>query len=217
MWILGSNIAKSFSVVLQPLLMPLYSVALLFVYTNFYVMYNGQVLAFLFPVVLLTFVIPGAFIVILKNMRYIKDYNLSNRFDRTLPYLIFIVSNISLIYFFSKVQVPFWFLGLIISPGLIALVALIINFFWKISVHMLGIGGLIGSVISICFNIRGSNPYGLFIMLFILAGCLGVSRLYLRANSAAQVYIGFIIGFAIAYLATSGLLFFLIPMSLIIN
>lgn len=69
---------------------------------------------------------------------------------------------------------------------------------------MLGIGGLIGGILSVCFNVKGSNPMLLFAILFVLAGLLGVCRLYLRANSAAQVYVGFIIGFVLAYASVFG-------------
>lgn len=198
MFVLGKKLSQIVSIILQPMLMPLYSVALLFLYTNFYQIYHGQVTAFILPVALLSFIIPVAFIVILKNMKFIKDYNLSFQSDRTLPFFIFIVANISLIYFFYQARLPYWFLGLIATPGLIALFGMIVNFFWKISIHMLGIGGLIGGVFSICFNV-GANPIGLFMILFILAGLLGVSRLYLKRNTASQVYVGFILGLVLGF------------------
>ena len=65
---------------------------------------------------------------------------------------------------------------------------------------MMGIGGLIGCTLSVCYNIKGLNPFVLFIILFILAGCLGVSRLVLKRHTPAQVYIGFLVGFVISYL-----------------
>ena len=201
MFILGEKIAKIVSVILQPLFMPLYSVALLFLYTNFYQIYHGQIFIFLLPVVLLSLVIPTLFIFVLKSLKYIRDFNLPLPSDRTLPFFIYIIADISLVYFFYNVQLPFWFLGLVAAPGIIALFGMIINFFWKISVHMLGIGGLVGGVLSICFNVKGANPSGLFIVLFVLAGFLGVSRLYLRRSTAAQVYVGFLLGFVIAFLS----------------
>lgn len=204
MWRIGQNIARVFSAVFQPLLMPFYSLALLAVYTNFYNLYTGQILRFLIPTLLFTFFVPALFIFVLKKMRYIRDYNLEYAPDRALPYLIFIISNISLTLFFYNSNVFFWTLGLIAAPVFIALFGMIINFFWKISAHMLGIGGLIGGVLSVCFNVKGSNPMVLFAALFVVGGLLGVCRLYLRANSAAQVYVGFLIGFVLAYASVFG-------------
>lgn len=188
----------------QPLLMPLYSIALLVLYTNFYDLYPGQMFKFLLPTVIFTFIIPSFFIFVLKKMRYIRDYALAYAPDRSLPYMIFIISNISLTLFFYNSHVFYWTLGLIAAPAIIGLVGLIINFFWKISAHMLGIGGLVGGVFSVCFNVKGTNPIALFAILLILSGLLGVCRLYLRGSSASQVYVGFILGFVLAYASVFG-------------
>lgn len=199
MWRIGQNIARLFSAIFQPLLIPFYSLALLAVYTSLYQMYAGQILRFLVPTLLFTFFVPSLFIFVLKKMRYIRDYNLEYKPDRTLPYMIFIISNISLTLFFYNSHVPFWTLGLIAAPVFIAFTGMVINFFWKISAHMLGVGGLIGGVIAVCFNNKGYTPMVFLAIMFILAGLLAVCRLYLRANSAAQVYVGFIIGFVLAF------------------
>lgn len=196
----GRFISKTISFIFQPLLMPLYSVALLFIYTNFYDLYTGQILRFLIPVFLFSFLLPALFLVILWRLRYINNLDSIEQEERLFPYLIFFTSNLSLLYFFYTAGVHFWFLGLLAASAVIAFVAFIINFFWKISNHMLGIGGLTGGVISVCFNVNQSNPWILFIILFFISGCLGVSRLYLEKNTPAQLYAGFIIGFLLAFI-----------------
>lgn len=195
----GAVIAKVFSAVLQPLLMPLYSVALLGVYTNFYQVYVGQVFRFLLPVFTFSFVFPVMFIFFLWRLGYIRDFQLKERSERIFPYVVFIVANLSLTYFFYSAGVYIWFLALVSAPAVIALAGLIINFFFKISAHMLGIGGLTGVVLSVCFNVKGINPLLLILILFLLAGCLGVSRLYLRRSKPLEVYLGFFVGFVLAY------------------
>jgi len=195
----GTTLAKVISAVLQPLLMPLYSIALLFVYTNFYHVYAGQVFRFLLPVFTFTFLFPVMFIFFLWRLGYIKDFGLTEKNERFFPYIVFIVANLSLTYFFFSAGLYIWFLALVLAPAIIALVGLIINFFCKISAHMMGIGGLIGGVLSVCFNVKGVNPVLLIIILFALAGCLGVSRLYLRKSRPVEVYLGFFVGFLLAY------------------
>lgn len=199
MWRIGLNLAKIYSFILQPFLMPLYSLALLFVYTNFFNLYIGQALQFLLPVFVFTFIIPSLFTIVLVKMKYVRDLFLSDRIERILPYLIFLASNLSLTFFFYKSHVFFWFLGLIAAPVLISFVGLIINFYWKISSHMLGVGGVIGTVLSVSFHVKGTSPVFLFAILFVLAGFLGVCRLYLKASSAAQVYVGFLLGGLLGY------------------
>ena len=64
----------------------------------------------------------------------------------------------------------------------------------------MAIGGMIGCILSVCYNIKGLNLPVLFMILFILAGCLGVSRLMLNKSTPAQVYVGFLVGSVVSYL-----------------
>lgn len=196
----GTAIAKMFSAVLQPLLMPLYSVALLSVYTNFYHVFAGQALRFVLPVFTFTFLFPCMFMFFLWRLGYIRDFNLTDKNERVFPYIVFIVANLSLTYFFFSAGVYIWFIALVLAPSVIALAGLIINFFCRISAHMMGIGGLIGGVLSVSFNVKGANPILLMIILFLLAGCLGVSRLYLQKDKPIEVYLGFLVGLILAYI-----------------
>ncbi|NDW18985.1 hypothetical protein D0T53_08685 [Dysgonomonas sp. 216] len=200
----GNFLANVFSIILHPFLMPFYSVLLLFMYTNFIGAFSKQVFSFLFPILLFSGIIPALFILVLKKARMIKDYALSNRFERFIPYLMSCFANGTMLYYFYSSHIYYWFLGVIAAPLTVSLAGFLINIFTKVSVHMLGIGGLLGVTLSVCYNVKSLNPFLLFIILFILAGCLAVSRLYLRQNSACQVYGGFIVGFAVSFLTVWG-------------
>ena len=79
--------------------------------------------------------------------------------------------------------------------GIFALaITTLINFKWKISAHMVGIGGLAGTFVGLQFY-TGINQMHYILPGFILAGLLGVARLLLNAHSPAQVYAGFLLGF----------------------
>ncbi|MFV0469485.1 MAG: phosphatase PAP2 family protein [Dysgonomonas sp.] len=195
----GHIIAQIFSVVFQPLFMSFYGVLLLFYYTNFFFFYANMTWFILGTVLLFTCLIPMLFILSLRMSGVVKDYTLSEKKERHLPYIICLLSNIALVVYLYNVNLQIWFLGLLAAPVLVLLIGFIVNFFWKISAHMLGIGGLIGGLMSVCVNVNKQNPFLLFMLLFILAGCLGVSRLYLKRHTPAQVYIGFGAGFLAAY------------------
>lgn len=197
---IANIIARIISIVFQPLLIPFYSLLLLSLYTDLFSLYRYGIRSFLLPVIILTFIIPSMFILILKTTGYIKDITLSRAKDRILPYLIFIVSNISLVYIFTKINVPLWFIGFLSVPLFIALYGFITNFFFKISVQMLALGAAIGTVIFISFVLEGINPYGLLILLFLLSGCVAVCDLYLERATPTQIYIGFISGLVFSYL-----------------
>ena len=187
------------SSVFQPLLMPMYSVALLFVYTHFKFIYANQFLTFLIPTVLFTFLIPGVLIYIMLRLGMISDLTLLKRRDRFAPYAVTMLCFGFLIYYFYNLGLPLWFLMMLVAPIITMVLASIITLWWKISAHMFGVSSLIGGVMSISYFVEKSNPYFLFILLFVIAGLVGVSRLILRRHTPNQVYAGFLLGFIVSF------------------
>lgn len=196
----GNSIAKTVSFILQPYLITFYCVVLLYTYTSFFEIYTKSGCIILISVLLFSFIMPSIFSVLLKRLGYISEYAINKREERILPYMMTIFSNGMLIYYFYTLHLHFWFLGLIAAPTVALFIGFIVNFFWKISTHMLGMGSLIGSAFAVCCLVKGINPFIIFIILFILAGCLGVSQLYLKRNSPSQVYAGFVIGLIISFI-----------------
>lgn len=202
---IGKIPAQTFSYALHPLLMTFYCVGLLFTYTTFYEIYYRSIFIILFTIIIFSVVIPCTFVILLKKLGFIEKISSITRREKVLPYFMVVFSNCMMIYYFYyTANMSFWFLGLLAAPTLSLLIGAIINLFWKISAHMIGMGSLIGSTFSICANVKGLNPFVLFIILFILAGCLGVSRLYLKQNTPAQVYAGFILGITVSFLTVWG-------------
>jgi hypothetical protein len=74
----------------------------------------------------------------------------------------------------------------------IILIASIISKYWKVSLHMLGIGGLFGILISL--NILFGGMEEIMVLTLLLAGVLGISRINEKAHSYMQIYVGFIVG-----------------------
>lgn len=193
--------ARIISVLLHPLFMGIYGVALLFIYTDFKYVFANQFSKFMIPVAVFSCLIPAASIFLFKRTGYISDYSLSRKEERFLPFLVTFLSYSVLFFYFFKAGLYTWFLATLLVPLILLIVCSIINLRWKISAHMAGIGGLLGCVFSVCYNIKGQNPYILFIILIILVGALGVSRIILQRHTPAQVYIGFLVGLVISYFA----------------
>lgn len=196
-----SLVARIISIVLHPIFMAIYGVGLLFVYTDFKYIFGNQISKFMIPVIIFSCLIPTFGIYLFKRTGYIYDFALSRREDRFLPFLVTFLSYSLLFFYFYRAGLYSWFLGALAAPLILLILASIINSYWKISAHMVGIGGLLGTVFSVSYNIKEQNPYGLFIILIILVGVLGVSRLILRRHTPAQVYAGFLLGLAVSYFA----------------
>lgn len=194
-------LARIISLVLHPIFMAIYGVGLLFVYTDFKYIFGNQISKFMIPVAIFSCLIPMFGIYLFKRTGYIYDFALSRKEDRFLPFLVTFLSYCLLFFYFYKAGLYSWFLGALAAPLILLILSAIINSYWKISAHMAGAGGLLGTVFSVSYNIKELNPYGLFIILIILVGALGVSRLILRRHTPAQVYAGFVLGLVVSYVA----------------
>ena len=152
-------------------------------------------------VFLMTAVVPAIFIFLLVKYGNAGDYALTNRRVRTLPYLLYVASIVACAFFLLRMLLPFWLVVILFGTAAVMLIAMGINFRWKISAHMIGIGVLIGGIMGIA-QIYALNPWRGFIIGFLIAGCLGTSRLILQRHTPAQVYAGFGLGFTGIYISS---------------
>ena len=195
-----TNISRLISTVFQPLFMPILGVLLLFTYTSFGVTHKQYFWQVVIPAAVFSFALPAILIYLLYRLKVVSDLSLSIRRERFFPYIITLVSYSIMIFIYSKMQMPRWFVMLMAAMVLIMAVAILVTLMWKISAHMIGIGGLIGGAMSVSYFVERTNPYFMFIGLFILAGLVGTSRLILKRHTLPQVIAGFVLGFAGSFL-----------------
>ena len=82
------------------------------------------------------------------------------------------------------------------------MISTIITYFWKISVHAIGISGIIGVLTRIAFSVQ-SIELLIFLMIgLILSGFVMSARLSLNAHTPKQIYMGFLVGFLISFIAS---------------
>lgn len=144
-----------------------------------------------------TFVVPVLMISLFRVLKIIPSTDFENPKDRVIP--IFIVAICYLACYMSLKQIGLSYLinKFILAAFFCVMVAFVINFFWKISLHMTGMGGIIA--ILTVLNLSGFAKLPVTILLFIiLAGLLGSARLYLGHHNIAQVGVGFAVGFIVA-------------------
>ncbi|MDD4778253.1 MAG: phosphatase PAP2 family protein [Fermentimonas sp.] len=194
------SISHVISTVFQPLLMPAYSVLLLFAYTYFGAIYSHRFWHIFTPVLFFSFVVPAILIYMLFKFGVISDLSLKVRKERIYPYLITLISYSAMMVYYYRMNMPNWFMMIMASSIAIMIIAILITFVWKISAHMFGIGGLTGGAMAVCYFVERSNPYMMFMGLFILAGLIGTSRLILKRHTLSQVIAGFLLGFCVSFL-----------------
>ncbi|MDD4514240.1 hypothetical protein [Massilibacteroides sp.] len=193
--------ANIVSTVFHPLLMITYGMVLTLLYTYLAIYPVNMKLIMIGGAFACTTVIPGLFILLLKYSGSISDLELTDRRERVLPFLIMIFSVLVFVFFIRRMQVPFWLIGLLIGVAAALLLSLLVNFYWKISIHGVGIGGLIGAVMGIA-RIHMMNAYWLFIILILTAGLVATARIILNKHTPMQMYAGICLGFICTFVAS---------------
>lgn len=194
---MNNTFAKTLSILFHPLLMPLLGVMFIF-YSGSYVSYlPGDVKRIILLVIgANTLGLPLMMMPLFIHFGVIKSFAMESNKERILPLTFTLIPYVLSVYFLIKLPIPFVIAAFLLGASLIIASCLIISYWWKISIHLVGIGGMVGFIIA--FSVRLYTdvlPY-LLIAIFI-AGLLASARLYSKAHKPSQVYTGFGLGFLI--------------------
>ncbi|MFU8844031.1 MAG: hypothetical protein ACNA7V_09520 [Bacteroidales bacterium] len=195
-----SKLAKFFSIVFQPLLIPTYSLLILFNLNNhiaFGIPVNARQMI-LGMVFITTFLLPAIFLVFLYKRGIIKTLQMDSREERIFPMIITGIFYLTTYYIIRKFQLDSIYIRLFLGSVVTVLGALIISLYWKISMHMMGIGGLAGALAGVAQSLNIDMTTWIIIALFC-SGLTGFARLRLNAHTPGQVYAGFLSGFLILF------------------
>ncbi|MFP4064168.1 MAG: hypothetical protein ACLFS0_01525 [Bacteroidales bacterium] len=194
-------IARGISALFNPLIIPTLAIFILF-QLNTYVSFSVTVEArrFIMAMVFVnTGLAPIVAILVLKRLGYITDLFLYDSRERIFPLLFSAVMFFMTYYLLRQLTLPSPIYFYLMGASLLALLTLLISFLWKISIHMVSLGGLTGMLIvtSILLNVDVSR---LIIAAFLVSGVTGAARIHLRAHSPSQVYAGYLLGLLVLLL-----------------
>lgn len=119
-----------------------------------------------------------------------------------MPFITNLVLILLAAFMIYKLKLPRVFFLLSLGAAAAVAVAVIVNIKWKISIHMIGIGGLIGTFFGLSAFLLVDLRM-MIIVFLLIAGLLGTARLTLGAHRPAQIYVGFLAGFLCEYLLLS--------------
>jgi len=146
-----------------------------------------------------TVLVPLLFLKFLKHFKLIENFQIPSVSDRKLPLLFFLLVSFTATKILSSYRIlpdlTIMFIG-ITFISLIAYFSISLKF--KISLHAISIGGVIGVILALSKLYR-MNLIFLISILFLIAGIIITSRLKLRAHSNLEVYLGFLIGIILQY------------------
>ncbi len=146
-----------------------------------------------------TVLFPLLSIFIMLRRGMINSLNMESRQERIFPFITTAIFYYLTYYLLSRIQISYIFHVLILGSTLLIITTLFINFFWKISIHMVAIGGVLGTFLGLSALAILNIPQFILLLIFI-SGVIGFSRIKLNAHNPAQVYTGFLTGTLIMFL-----------------
>lgn len=190
------SIAQLFSYLFHPLFIPVYVTWFLaFVHPSYFSGFNDggkkRVLVLIF---INTVLFPAVTVLLLKGLKFIDSIFLQTQRDRIIPYIA------SMTFFFwaqyvlreqthiPRILVAFMF-GVFISTA----AALIANIYNKISMHAIGMGGLLGLFLVIMQQNTMLMTWPLSLAILI-TGFVCTSRMIVSDHNPKEIYSGLFVG-----------------------
>lgn len=193
-----TRVAKIISYIFHPIFMPIYGLLLLFnikSYFSFELILKARLLLLAF-VFVTTVLFPLLIVALMKRQGFIENYQMKNREERRFPYLITAIFYFIAYQILRQMQFPevysFYFMG---ATFLLATVV-ILNIWWKISIHMVGLGGISGMMCGLAITLS-LNIFFLISLTILASGIVGYARLKLETHKSSEIYLGFLMGFCI--------------------
>lgn len=195
------TIAKILSVAFHPLLMPTYGLFIVFQLNTYLTyQYSAEARRFFYLLVFtFTFLAPVLVATYLVRSKQISSLEMANRKERWLPFVFTIVFYLFTYFLLRRVNAAPVFDEMILGATVSIVLSLLITFFWKISIHLVGIGGLIG-IVYVMVQFLAPDAHWIIAALILIAGTIGFARIKLEAHSLPQVAAGFFVGFMSTYL-----------------
>ena len=191
------KLTQLISIILHPMFMPLLSLHLTLLVLPSLAFTLSQNLLLIYGILVFsTMILPLVSIFWLMRKGKVSSLEMSNHKERSLPLFktviwmsfgYYLLQNLLFYTPILKAEL----LGAII----IILIAAIVSKYWKISLHLLGIGGVVG--VFIALQIMHGDFLYLLLLFILLSGLLGVARIKQKAHNYAQVYAGFLVGLSV--------------------
>jgi hypothetical protein len=190
--------AQIISILFHPLFLTFYGL-LIFFHSGLYVSYLPQSMKkWIYIIVAVnTAIVPLSLTPIYLYRKIIASVQMENSHERIIPLIINAFLFYLTYYLLSRYNAPDILRIYILAGAVCIFVAILMSWRWKVSLHMIGIGALTGAVLFVSIRYRVNlNLY--LIMLILISGIVGFSRLFLNAHNPFQVYLGYLVGFFIS-------------------
>ncbi len=190
------------SLLLHPVLMPYITLWLLMAADPHVVYFMREELQriVLAMLAIMTIAFPIMSTLLLSRLKMISAWQMPHREERVIPFAMAVIYHAITYYVFRRSEIPLHPLLLSALAGILlaTLLTTFITVRWKISAHMVGIGGLLGAIAG-SSAVHSLPMLPLIALLIIVAGVLGTARMIAGEHTLAQINAGALLGFAATY------------------
>jgi hypothetical protein len=148
----------------------------------------------LLAVAIMTIFIPVVFVYMLKTLEKVNDHHLKEIHERKWPLFLYAALDFVVLKYvlntFDYPELYYFFLGIMLS-ALLALLFLLAKI--KVSLHMMGLGGLTLFLVFLSLHFNLNLVYTISFMIAI-TGLTASSRLHYAAHSYTELGLGLILG-----------------------
>lgn len=209
---MGKAVAKIISYILNPLLMPTIGVVIIFIFIMpamhlpYEIPTHARRIVYIL-VFITTFVVPITMLPFMLTLNIIKNIQLETARERVVPLLstgiaylfaYFILVKISNSASYATRSILYLIQTFILGTCISVFLCMLVSLRWKISAHMIGIGGIVGTIVGLSIT-KDIDLHRILVISFIVSGLLGTSRLKVNAHVPTQVYAGFFLGYTVLF------------------
>ncbi|MFH1159488.1 MAG: hypothetical protein V1733_00880 [bacterium] len=194
--------SKLVSFLLHPLLVPTYMLLFLLGIDGMYTLILNWQLKLLLvgTVVTTTLILPLFVIFLIFRIKLISSLSLPQREERIFPLITIAIFYTLTFYLLKNLFLPQFFQIFILGATVTAIISLIINLFYRISLHMIAWGGVSGICLGILF-LSGEEGFVPLILSILLSGIAGTARMKVNAHQPLEIYSGWLAGVSVMSLS----------------
>ena len=188
--------ATAISYLFHPLLLPTYAFLLIllgnpYMFANLDQNVKARILA---TILLNTFFLPVIAVVLMRRLNFVSSLHLGTQQERYIPLIATGVFYFWSFLVFKKLPIDPFMVNMLLGASIAIAITFVINIFYKLSIHTVGAGYLLGIAVQLT-AIATYDFSMILITIIIIAGLVGSARLYLTAHDQGEIYMGYFIGF----------------------
>ena len=191
--------ARIISMIFTPFYLPLVSLVALFIFSYMSRLPLFYQLKVVILVYLFTVFLPSILIHLYRRYQGWTTFQMGRKERRMVPYIIAIMCYFTCYYLMTVMRIPQFMANIVVTALAIQVVCALVNIWWKICIHMAGIGGMAGALLAISLVFQ-FNPLWWLSVIILVAGLVGTARMILRQHSLRQIVGGFMVGAVCGFL-----------------